>query len=167
MRGMAEKRNLIVAITTRIVVSVVILTASVGIFIGLWMTRPEPQRRTEEQPLRRVVVMQTELVEVRRQFEGFGTAEAMNTADIPARVTATVVVLPDDILPGARVEQGQIIAMLDPTDFERQVDIAEAVFGQFLDGIRFALELNRFACAAARSQQLEVTNGEIALRQDV
>lgn len=121
---MTQKRNVVLAVTTRITVSLAILAVSIGITLFLWWSRPEPQRRSEIRELRRVVVMQVMPVEVRRQFDGFGTAMPMFSVNIPARVTAIVTAIPDDVLVGNHVQQGQLIARLDSSDFDRQVEIA-------------------------------------------
>jgi RND family efflux transporter MFP subunit len=67
--------------------------------------------------------MPTQMVPVRRSFGGYGTARAMDTADVPARVTATVVELPEQVQDGARVEEGQLLVRLDDSEFLRQVEI--------------------------------------------
>jgi len=121
---MASARNIVVSVITRLVVCVALLGIGASVFAFLLSTRPEPQRRAVVDEARRVVVMQAEPVDVRRQFEGYGTATAMNASDVPARVSATVIERTDEIRPGNLVRQGQVLVRLDPSDFERQVDIA-------------------------------------------
>ncbi len=61
---------------------------------------------------------------VQREWIGFGTVEAMDTADVPARVSAIVREIPTAIEAGAAVSQGELIVQLDDSDFARQVEIA-------------------------------------------
>ena len=112
---MAGKRRTIIAITTRIIVCVVIITLSSVIYIVLRDTKPLPERRGENRDLHPVFVMRAALTEVRRQYEGYGTAQAMDSADVPARVTSTVIDLPEDMLPGNKVMKGQVLAWAIPS----------------------------------------------------
>ena len=121
---MAGKRRTIIAITTRIIVCVVILSLSSVIYIVLRDTKPVPERRGENRERHPVFVMRAALTEVRRQYEGYGTAQAMDSADVPARVTSTVIDLPEDMLPGNKVMKGQVLARLDASDYEQKVEIA-------------------------------------------
>ena len=124
---MAGRRRTIIAITTRIIVCLVILVLSGVIFTVLWKTKPAPERRGENRELHPVFVMRAAITEVRRQYEGYGTAQAMDSADVPARVTSTVIDMPEATLPGNKVVKGQILARLDPSDYERKVEIASNI----------------------------------------
>jgi RND family efflux transporter MFP subunit len=155
---MAGKRRPILVVTTRIVVCLVILLVANGIFWALYASRPMPELRTEAPPLRRVVVMQAQPVQVRRQFEGYGTAMAMDTADIPARVTALVTELAPDLLAGQAVRAGQLIARLDPSDFARQVEIAENNIADF-DAQIARLDVEE----ASWTERVDIALAEVAL----
>ncbi|MDY7109546.1 MAG: HlyD family efflux transporter periplasmic adaptor subunit [Planctomycetota bacterium] len=120
---MAGKRNIVLSIITRVVVCILLLAIGIGIYTGLVRTKPVPARSGRGDAAPQVVVMPAKAVEVRRQWEGFGTAEAMDSADVPARVTATVIEIPTEILPGTWVEEGQLLVRLDDSDFVRQVEI--------------------------------------------
>ena len=121
---MPRKRKILVSIVTQSVVSVVALGVAVGIFSLLWRSRPELARVDEPPRLRRVEVMRAVPVPVRRQWQGFGTARAFDEADIPAEVTAVIVDIPPQIVEGAAIEKGAVVARLDDTDFLIQQDIA-------------------------------------------
>ncbi len=71
---MAGRRRTIIAITTRIIVCLVILVLSGVIYTVLWKTKPAPERRGENRELHPVFVMRAAVTEVRRQYEGYGTA---------------------------------------------------------------------------------------------
>ncbi len=133
---MPANRNRIVSIATQVSVCVLLLTVGGGIFLALTMTRPTAPVSQEPPVPRRVAVMDVVAVEVRRQWVGFGTAAATDSAEVSAEVSAVVVNLPQAIVAGREVMRGDVLVVLDPADFARQVDI----IAQQLEEIRAQLE---------------------------
>lgn len=121
---MARKRNILISVITQTVVSVLVLAAAAGVFSLLWRTRPLPGRVDEPPRLRRVEVMKAVAVPVRRQWQGFGSARAFDEADVPAEVIAVVTEIPAAIVEGAEISAGDVVAVLDDTDFVIQAQIA-------------------------------------------
>jgi RND family efflux transporter MFP subunit len=121
---MARKRKVILSAVTQTVVSLMVLAVAIAVFGLLVKTRPVPAKTDEPPPPRRVEVMQAKAVPVRRQWQGFGTAQARDEADIPAEVTAVVVEIPPRIVVGAEVEAGEVMCRLDDTDFVAQQQIS-------------------------------------------
>ena len=121
---MPGKRNILLSVMTQVTVSVVLLAVAGGIAAMLWRTRPQPPMIDEPPRLRRVEVMKALAVPVRRQWQGFGTARARDEADIPAEVTAVVIDIPPQIVEGAQIAKGDVVALLDDTDFVIQQQIA-------------------------------------------
>jgi len=121
---MARTRNILISAITQTVVSVLALSAGVGIFSLLWSTRPVPARVDEPPRLRRVEVMKAVAVPVRRQWQGFGTARAIDEADVPAEIVAVVTGIPAAIVEGAEIAAGDVIALLDDADYVAQAQIA-------------------------------------------
>lgn len=117
--------NRLLALTTRLVVGTLMLVAAVGLFLMMKASKPTVQEVDPAATRQTVIVFEAQRVPVQRQWRGYGTAEAQSTADVPARVTATVVSIPPDVLPGAHVTKGQLLVQLDDADFERQLDITQ------------------------------------------
>ena len=86
---MAKKRHLVLSLAVRTAVILAVLALAVLIFTALFLSRPQPEPSDTAGELRSVPVMQARPVMVRRPWQGYGTAAAMNTSDVPARVTAT------------------------------------------------------------------------------
>ncbi len=112
-------------VATRSVVVAVLLIAAILIFkilvsSGSIMPSVDPNKL-----LHRVNVFTATPVPVRRQWTGYGTAEAIDSANIPARVTATVTHVHPNALEGATVTRGQVLVELDPSDFVNQLKIAQ------------------------------------------
>jgi multidrug efflux pump subunit AcrA (membrane-fusion protein) len=121
---MAAKRNYFVSIVFRVVVCLVLLGGAVFVFSRLMSTAPKPPAGDVASAIPRVIVMRAHPVDVQRQWEGYGTAQAMESANVPSRVTSTVLARPDEIRPGRAVSRGQMLVKLDDSDFVRQVEIA-------------------------------------------
>ncbi|NNF41579.1 MAG: efflux RND transporter periplasmic adaptor subunit [Phycisphaerales bacterium] len=120
---MAKQRTPWLAIVTRSLLAVVVVAVGFGIFQVLYRTRPEPARSDRADAAPQVEVLPATAVTVRRQWEGFGSVRALRSADVPARVTATVASIPEGIEEGTRVAAGDLIVRLDDTDFTRSVEI--------------------------------------------
>jgi len=109
----------------RVALGLSMLTAAGGIAYQLKHTAPTLETTDADQrPPLRVQVMRPSPVTISRQWRGQGAAQAKDSADVPARVNTTVVTIPDNIEAGVVVELGQILAQLDPTDFEREAQVA-------------------------------------------
>ena len=110
------------------------------IYVVLVATRPNPVLSGLTGPGPRVLVLEARTVPVRRQWSGFGTAAAMDSADVPAQVSAMIGEVPGDIVVGAAVERGQILARLEDTDFQRQVEIVMQGIAE-IDGLLEQLDV--------------------------
>lgn len=100
------------------------LALALGITTLLILTRPRPEQRSGGAPLPRIVVVTLDRIPVHAHFGGFGTAAAFTRADVPSRISSTVVEVPQEIVAGARVEAGQLLVRLDDTDHRRQFEAA-------------------------------------------
>lgn len=121
----ALAHNRLLAWTTRAVVALLIVAVAGGIFAWLYLHKPQLSQVDPEALRLPVIVMQVRPATVQRQWRGYGTAEPINSANVPARITATVDSIPDDIEAGQRVQQGQVLVQLDPSDFARQLEVAQ------------------------------------------
>lgn len=107
------------------VVGLAVLALAVGLIAVAAAVRPEPERQdiVERAPLVRVTPVGE--ARVARVWTGYGTARAMNTAEVAAQVSDRVVERPDGIEDGARVSSGDLIVRLDPVDFQARLESAE------------------------------------------
>ena len=121
---MSSKKYLLVSLITRIVVVAAVLLVAFAIFGYLVGTRPQPETRDPDAVLRKLPAFESRRLAVHRVVEGYGVARTLDSADVPARVTATVVEVPNAIEAGATVEAGDLLARLEGSDFERDLEIA-------------------------------------------
>ncbi len=114
-----------IAILARAAVSVACIGAGIGIYLWLYETRPTPPSTDAATTGRLRLLVANPLTQpVGRRFRAFGQARAMDAADVPARVSATVTQLHPSYREGARVAKDEALVSLDDSDFRRQVTIA-------------------------------------------
>jgi RND family efflux transporter MFP subunit len=138
-------------IATRAAVVVAVLILALLIFQLLAGSKPIVSLADPNKQLQRVNVFTASAVPVQRQWTGYGTAEAIDSANVPARVTATVTRIPSEILEGAAVTQGQVLVELDDSDYINQLLIAK----------------QNLAGAEAQLAELETLDNWLTQRMDV
>lgn len=113
------------AIIFRIAVCIALIGAGLGVVAALVATKPDAGRTSEAAPPQRLSVLEVKPLDIARFVSAYGTARALESADVPARVAAVVESLGANYATGARVESGDVLAMLDASDFKQQVAMAE------------------------------------------
>lgn len=157
----ASTRQRVIALATRFIVGCVVILAAVGIFWLLFVTREQPKLTDPDAVRPQVAVMKARPVAVRRQWEGFGTAAARYSANVPAQVRGLVAEVPPEIVAGATVQRGQALARLDEDDFREEVARARHRI-EDLDAqlAQTESDLRRL------TQRLELAQDEIKLAED-
>ncbi len=122
---MNDKRSRCIARMTRTCVGAAAIIIAVSIYWLLWQTRPTVVPSNADGLRPRVAGFIAQRVPVRRQWSGFGTVEAVDSADVSARVIATVQRITDGTLAGRPVSPGQVLVELDESDFQRQVEMSQ------------------------------------------
>lgn len=169
---MSEQRNVLVMVLSRVAACFVLIAVSVAVFLWMASTRPEAAENGKGDELRRVTVVKAIEAPVGRRIRGYGTARAADSADVPARVAATVVELGPKYKEGECVAAGDLLVRLDESDFRRQLEIA----GQAIDAIdaqlamldvdeRTARESLRLAESDAAIVRADVKRAEEAERE--
>jgi len=177
MKGLPPKT---IALGFRIFLALFFLAVGGGLFSALKNHGPVSPEAEDDRPPLRVMVMEARQVVLARQWAGYGTTQAKNPTDVPTRVGTTVVEIPDDIEVGRTVEAGQVLAILDATDFESeaatiaaQLEEIEAALAQIaIDASRLEerLALEREDARIARTEyerQVGYLDSGRATQQDV
>ena len=142
-------------------ITVALIIVALVLFNLLTASKPVVKTTDPSAQQQRVNVFVTQPVNVQRQWTGYGTAEATHTANVPARVTATVDDIPGAILEGVPVTRGQLLVQLDETDYANQLDIAK----QNLAAVEARLaELDTLQ--ASLKDQVDVLERDLALAED-
>jgi multidrug resistance efflux pump len=114
-----------ISFLSRSVVSVVFIVIAFGIFSLLASTKPILEVVSGQQSLPAVVVMEAAKISIARRTVGYGTADALQHADVPAQVSSTVKILPVTTRVGHTVTKGDLLLELDVVDFKQEVERAE------------------------------------------
>lgn len=144
---------------TRAAIALFLIVFALIIFRVLAGSGPIVATIDTDQQKQRVNVFTAQSVEVNRQWTGFGTAEAIYSANVPARVTATIDSIPPETLEGAVVSKGQVLLKLDDSDFINQLQIAE----QSRAGVDAQIEeLDRQEASLIQRKDVEARDLELA-----
>ncbi|MEQ8850623.1 MAG: efflux RND transporter periplasmic adaptor subunit [Phycisphaerales bacterium] len=142
----------------RILLAVGVLLVAIVIFAALKATRTEPEQSPVTEPSIRVEVIEIQAAPVSRWWEGYGSARAMRDSSLAAQVGGEIVERPDNIEAGVRVEAGDLIARIDPRDYEDRIEsVRQSIAGAAsqLDGLDVEEEsLNRSIRLAEESVRL-------------
>lgn len=114
------------SVLVRALLGVLVLAVAIGFAAVLVKTKPQPARQARETPVLAVRAVTLSPVDAPRVWDGYGSARAMNVAEVAAEVSARVVSRPASIEPGMRVSRGDVILELDARDFESRLRSAEA-----------------------------------------
>ena len=133
---------------------------ALSVAVAFWLFRSAPSAGVSDEPLqeRTVLVMESQPVEVARQYTGYGVARAIEDADVPARVSTTVTRLPEDSRAGNPVATGDVLMELDATDFLEELTMANQRMAD-LEAQLQSLDVEE----GASRQNLEITQQDIEL----
>ena len=124
---MSSRAGSVVSVLVRTAVGLGAIAAAIAAFGWLAATREVPVPRPPEEARPRLVVVSATPVEVQRSFSGFGTADAIRTADVPAEVIGVIESIPAGTNEGRLIAAGEVLATINARDFRRQAEIAEEV----------------------------------------
>ena len=158
---MSTRTGSVVSLAFRSIVIVVLLAIAVGIAVWLTATRPLPPSSEQAQSARSVEVLQISPEQVARTWIGYGSAEALDTADVPSEVSSIVLEIPGEIEVGRAITAGSLIARLDAEDFQQQEEIAERSLRE-LATRKEQLDLDE---NVAR-EQVELSEQDVAILRD-
>ncbi|MEQ9460757.1 MAG: efflux RND transporter periplasmic adaptor subunit [Phycisphaeraceae bacterium] len=150
-----------VAAVTRSVVALAVVLSGVLVMWMLIASRTEAARVDPDGASMVVVpVYQVERMGVQRPWQGYGRAEALQQARVPARVASVVEAVPEGIEAGVAVKAGQLLAVLDSDDFERQGDAERQEIA------RLDSELDRLVIEGDRlADRLRLLDEDLAIAQ--
>ena len=155
---MSSRAGSVVSVLVRTAVGLGAIAAAIAAFGWLAATREVPVPRPPEEARPRLVVVSATPVEVQRSFSGFGTADAIRTADVPAEVIGVIESIPAGTNEGRLIAAGEVLATINARDFRRQAEIAEEVLAE-LDARAAQLDVEE---AAARNR-LELAKRDVEL----
>lgn len=112
---------------TSIILIVILLGIAGLIALGLYSTRPTPQRSKLERPAPLVEVQTVIAEDIRELFLGYGSARADQAATVTSQVNGEVVALAGGLNDGSPVEKGQRLVRIDDRDYRRKLERASSL----------------------------------------
>ena len=116
------RRQIIVSL----ILIAVLLTAGMGITIGLVRTRPAPPTRDVSRPPLLVEAMMVQPQTVVEPIVAYGTARADRFARLSSQVVGEIVELGDWLKPGVEVRKGQVLLRLDEEEYAQRLASAQS-----------------------------------------
>jgi membrane fusion protein, multidrug efflux system len=143
-------------VTTKLIVIYAVLigaTATIGGLTwrgGIGSDRAQAAAQPASPPAVPVSAAPAKVQDVPVYFRGLGTVQAVNTVEIRAQVSGTLVAVP--VKEGQAVKQGDIVAQIDPRPFKAALDQATAQrAGDAAQLVATQLDLRRFQALAKQS----------------
>jgi RND family efflux transporter MFP subunit len=110
----------------RLLLSVALLVLGVGIAFALVRGKPRAQRAAPSVQAPRVEVMEAVPRTLPARVVGTGTVQPSRRVSLSAEVSGRVVELSPSILPGGRLQEGALIARVDPRDYRLAIQQEES-----------------------------------------
>lgn len=129
-------------------ITLAILLGSGAIAGGLAAMKKPPEKKEEKSTTPVVVVQDNQVETITLNVNSYGLVNAKYTTSLTAQVTGQVTDLSDKFVKGQFVKQGEVLARIDPNDYEAALTEAEASLAQ----ARAALELERAQKRVAESE---------------
>lgn len=112
------------------------LAAGAAVFAALAATRSQPQTLEAGESALPVAVVAAEPGEHAASILAYGEVVALREVDIRARVGGPVVRVAPSFADGGRVREGEVLAEIDPFEYERALEEAEARLRELTDSGR-------------------------------
>ncbi|MEI4550952.1 efflux RND transporter periplasmic adaptor subunit [Pseudoalteromonas spongiae] len=129
-------------------ITLAVLLGSVGVAAGLGAMKKPPEKKEEKDSIPVVVVEDNNVETITLNVNSYGLVNPKYQTSLTAQVTGQVTEISNAFVKGGFVKQGEVIARIDPNDYEAALTEAEASLAQ----ARAALELERAQKRVAESE---------------
>ena len=148
----------------QIIVPIVILLAGILLFVAFSSMKkpPEEKEKVDNTPIVAVEAVTVEPMTL--QVDSYGIVKPKYETELVAQVSGQIVELSDAFVRGGFVKKGQLLARIDPNDYEAALIEAQAT----LASARASLETERAQGKVAEREWKEITNSsptELSLRK--
>lgn len=129
-------------------ITLAVLLGSVGIAAGLGAMKKPPEKKEEKESIPVVVVEDNSVETITLNVNSYGLVNPKYHTSLTAQVTGQVTEISEAFVKGGFVKEGDVLARIDPNDYEAALTEAEASLAQ----ARAALELERAQKRVAESE---------------
>lgn len=150
-----------------VLLPLVVLAVAAGVAVVLVKTSPKAQRKAPTRLARLVEVQPVRLTRQPTLVHAMGLVQPAREVALYPRVAGEIVAMGDALVPGGRVEAGQMLLQIDPTDFElalrqRESDVALARTAVALEQGQQAIAREEYALLG---ETIVEEDRELVLRQ--
>lgn len=140
----------------RILLPISILLLALVITGVLMVTKPQPEEKVAKPPIPVVKVIPVELDDVQLKVQSQGVFNPRYETRLVAQVSGQIVSLSDQFVRGGFVTQGQVLARIDPSDYESALIEAQANLASALA----ALEIEQAAGYVAEEEWKNISSAQ-------
>ena len=107
-----------------------VLAGGIAIFIGLSSLKQAPEEKPEKVIHPLVKTAPVAISDMRLNVESYGIVKAKYTTEMVAQVSGQIIELSDKFVKGGFIKQGELLARIDPNDYEAALIEAQASLAQ-------------------------------------
>jgi RND family efflux transporter MFP subunit len=143
-----------VASKKQIILPLAVLAGGVAVFIGLSSMKQAPEKKPEKiiHPL--VQAAPISISDMRLNVDSYGIVKPKYTTELVAQVSGQIIELSDKFVKGGFVTEGEVLARIDPNDYEAALIEAEASLAQASS----ALEIEQAQAHVAKQEWQRIKN---------
>jgi len=148
----------------QIIIPIVILIAGILLFVGFSSMKKPPEEKAKVDNTPIVAVEEVSVAPMILHVDSYGIIKPKYETELVAQVSGQIVELSEAFVRGGFVEKGQLLARIDPSDYEAALIDAEAS----LASAKAALEQERAQGKVAEQEWKRITNAsptELSLRK--
>ena len=123
----------------RILAPLIVLAAGAAVMVYLVKTRPKAQRKAPERQAVQIDAVEVAPSEHKAAISAMGTVQPAETVVVMPEVSGRLVELHPQLLLGGRLKAGEVVARIDPREYELAVDQQKAAVAR----ARFEIQLER------------------------
>lgn len=156
--------DVIVTRKKQIIIPIVILIAGVLIFFAFSSMKKPPEEKEEIDNTPIVAVEAISLAPMTLDVDSYGVVKPKYETELVAQVSGQIVELSETFVRGGLVKEGQLLARIDPNDYEAALIEAEATMAS----ARASLETERAQGQVAKQEWQQITDSsptELSLRK--
>lgn len=150
--------------TKQIIVPIAILVGGILMFMGFSSMKKPPEEKAEVDNTPIVAIETVHVAPMNLTVKSYGVVKPKYETELVAQVSGQVVELSDVFVRGGFVEKNQLLARIDPNDYQAALIDAEATMAS----ARAALETERAQGKVAEQEWQRITDGsptELSLRK--
>jgi len=148
----------------QIIIPIIVLASGIAMFAAFSSMKKPPQEKAKVDNTPIVSVQPVEMSSMVMDVASYGIVKPKNATELVAQVSGQIVTLADAFVKGGFVKQGQVLARIDPSDYQAALLEAQASLASAMA----ALETERAQGKVAADEWLHIQQGnptELSLRK--